>query len=128
MRFSTSYTNLPCASLLSFIVLNLIMLNIFSFFPGRFWKKKGLPLLAIVRAIITNRKMGESTNSPIRATKKSNAGFTKDLYIYYLISYKNTQVWCYGQRLKGIIEEQPYLGNLNCVLYLFKMNYLSIFK
>ena len=81
MRFSTSYTNLPCASFLSFILLNLIMLNIFSFLPGRFWKKKGLPLFTKVRPIIATRKMGDNTNSPTRATRKSKIGLKMDLYI-----------------------------------------------
>lgn len=64
------------------------MLNIFSFFPGRFWKKKGLPLLAMVRAIIANRKMGDSTNRPMRAIIKSRVGLKKDLYIYCCLLQK----------------------------------------
>ena len=81
VKRSASDRRLPCASFLSFIVLNLMMLNIFSFLPGRLWKKKGLPLLAMVRPSITRKKMGDNTNSPTRATRKSKIGLKMDLYI-----------------------------------------------
>src|SRR5690625_1222084 len=89
----------PSKSFLSFIDLNLMILKIFSFLPGRACKKKGFPLLAKVRAISTMINTGLSNSKPNKAARKSMRRLKKFLYMtvfcvggkdnFYF--YKNTE-------------------------------------
>ena len=72
----------PLASFFSFMVLNLITLKSLPLLPGRIWKKKGLPELAIDKPIITNMKIGDSIINPINVKRKSKKPLKKILYIY----------------------------------------------
>jgi hypothetical protein len=56
-----------------------MMLKMRSFLPGRFWMKKGLPLLAIANEIVINMEIGLSTIKPKKAAIKSKIPLIKSL-------------------------------------------------
>jgi len=63
------------------MVLNLMMRNSLAPFPGRVWKKKGLPLLAIDKPMVTTMKTGLNISRPAKAAKKSKKRFNPFLYM-----------------------------------------------
>lgn len=50
--------------------LNLMMLKMRAFLPGRDWMKKGLPLLSKNKPIVTKINIGPSSNELTKATVK----------------------------------------------------------
>jgi hypothetical protein len=56
------------------MVLNLMTLNIFSFFPVRGCKKNGEPRLAKINNKVITRKIGETIKNPVRLSRKSDMG------------------------------------------------------
>lgn len=81
VKGSLSGNNFPRSSVASFMDLNLMILNILSFLPGRSWKKKGLPLLANHGRMVMIKKRGEITNSPIADSVISRKRLKKERYI-----------------------------------------------
>ena len=79
----SSGSRFPAASRSSVIVLNLMTLKIFSFFPGRSCRKKApAPLLTIVSQPHTIRKMGLMMINPERERVKSSRRLMNFLYIF----------------------------------------------
>src|SRR5690606_34510276 len=77
---SASSNKFPEASLLSFIVLNLISLKILPFLPGRGWMKKGFPEFATASNTVIMKNTGVRTTSPVKLTIKSINDFKKNRY------------------------------------------------
>jgi hypothetical protein len=63
------------------MVLNLMILKMLVFLPGRLCVKKGLPWLEKYNTTVITINKGESTTNPVAAARKSKIGFTRDLYI-----------------------------------------------
>lgn len=78
---SESGNKLPFLSRLSFMVLNFMIRNIFSFLPGRDWMKKGCPWLDIRRKMVIRRKTGERMMRAKRDMVKSMRRLRKCLYM-----------------------------------------------
>jgi len=70
--------------------LNLIIEKMASFLPGRFWKKKGFPLLLKSKYVVMVIKIGESIIKPTKDRQKSIRRLKKSAYIHYLNLVKNT--------------------------------------
>jgi hypothetical protein len=81
VSLSASGSNIPFSSRSLVMVLNLTILKIRSFNPGRFWKKKGFPLFAIANKITTINRMGLKTTNAVKAIKKSIMFLKNLLYI-----------------------------------------------
>ena len=71
----------PRLSFSSFIVLNLTILNILPFFPGRSWKKKTFPLLAKYKTAIITPMTGDKMIKTPAAIEKSISRLKKCRYI-----------------------------------------------
>ena len=57
-----------------------MIVKTFSFFPGRCWRKKGLPLLVIVRINVIKKNTGDKIIKPVKERIKSEKLLKRYLY------------------------------------------------
>ena len=82
-NLTLSGSRFPSLSFRLSMVRNLMSLNIFSFLPGRYWKKKGFPLMNIVPKTISTSSIGDSTITAHKLNIKSKKRLKNLAYIYF---------------------------------------------